>query len=830
MKNNIFKKALPHFVAIIIFLVISVFFCKPALEGNVLNQSDIISVKGMAQNGIEYKQKNGHLPLWNPNLFSGMPNYQIAMEGKSILPDLTKIFTLGLPKPINFFFLACISFYLLCLALGVNVVIAILGSLSFAFCTYNPVIISVGHDTKMMAIAYMPALLAGLILIYEKKYWIGLALTTMFASCEIGVNHPQINFYFSLVATAVTIVYVIQWIKKKEWKHFATSASLTLISAIVGIFGNAVLLLPNYEYAKATMRGGKDISITGDSVTATKTFGLDTSYAFQYSLGKAESFVILMPNAFGGSSYKKFDENSDVVKKLTARGVPENSAIQLASSLPKYWGGIDGVGTAGPPYIGAIVCLLALIGFVLYKKPLRWGLLAVTILGIMMAWGKYLPGFNTFLFNHLPLYNKFRAPSMTMVITEFTIPIVAVLGLQYLLYRDNSRELLKTDFKKILYAVGGLFGLLLIMYLMMDYSSSIDKDIINAYTDKNGSDEMGRLIVSGLKSDRSNMFGGQILRTFGFAILVVGFLYGYIRNLVKPLVIGVALTVISTIDLLSIDKDYLNSDNYVSPDEIVTQNFAPTVIDQIILKDTSDQRDFRVFDITNNPYSDARPSYFHKSIGGYHPAKLRIYQDIIDKYLSGPFNQNVLNMLNMKYMITGNSQNGQPLLSPNPNAFGPCWLVKNVKIVDGPVQEIKSIGNADLKDTAFVEKSFAKEVVQPILDSTANLKLAKFDNDVMQYSFNSSTPQFGVFSEVYYPFGWNAYIDGKKVEYCRTNYILRGLSIPAGKHEIKFVFEPSSFKNGVRIAYTASFLILIFFFGGLFLQWRSDKKKITANA
>lgn len=830
MKNNIFKKLLPHFIAIIIFLVISVFFCKPALEGNVLNQSDMVSVKGMSQNGIEYKEKNGHLPLWNPNLFSGMPNYQIAMEGKSVLPDLTKIFTLGLPKPINFFFLACISFYLLCLVLGVNTVIAILGSLSFAFCTYNPVIISVGHETKMWAIAYMPALLAGLILIYEKKYWIGLALTTMFAYCEIAVNHPQINFYFALVAAAVTIVYVIQWIMNKEWKHFAIATGLTIISAMVGIAGSAVLLLPNYEYVKATMRGGKDIAIAGDSVKATKTSGLDTSYAFQYSLGKAESFVIMMPNAFGGSSYKKFDENSDVVKKLTARGVPENSAIQLASSLPKYWGGIDGVGTAGPPYIGAIVCLLALIGFVLYKKPLRWGLLAITALGIMMAWGKYLPGFNTFLFNHLPLYNKFRAPSMTMVITEFTIPIMAILGLQYLLYRENSRELLKADFKKILYALGGLFGLLLIMYLMMDYSSPIDKDIINAYTDKNGSDEMGRLIVSGLKADRSDMFGGQILRTFGFAIIVVGFLYAYLRNWMKPLVIGITLAIISTIDLLSIDKDYLNADNYVSTDEIVSQNFVPTPIHQQILKDTSEQKDFRVFDITNNPYNDARPSYFFKNIGGYHPAKLRIYQDIIDKYLSGPFNQNVLNMLNMKYMITANSQNGQPTLIPNPNAFGPCWLVKNVKIVDGPVQEIESIGKADLKDTAFVEKSYANAVIQPVRDSTAILKLSKFDNDVMLYSFNSSSPQFGVFSEVYYPYGWNAYIDGKKVEYCRTNYILRGLSIPAGKHEIKFVFEPSSYKNGVRIAYIASFLILIFFLGGLFMQWITDKKKSAANA
>lgn len=830
MKNNILKKLLPHFIAIVIFLVISLFFCKPVLDGNVLNQTDVVGWKGAAQNAFEYKEKHGRLPLWNSNIFSGMPNYQVAMEGKSVLPDLTKIFTLGLPKPVNFFFLACIAFYLLCVALGVNTIFAILGSLSFAFCTYDPIIISVGHETKMWAIAYMPALMAGLIFLYEKKYWIGLAFTSMFAYLEISVNHPQINFYFFLVAIAVTITYMVQWIMKKEWKHLVISLSLAAVSAIVGIAACAVSLLTNSEYVKVTMRGGKDISISGDSVKAAKTSGLDTSYAFEYSLGKTETFVIMMPNAFGGSSYKKFDENSNVVKKLTARGVPENSAIQLASNLPKYWGGIDGVGTAGPPYIGVIVCLLALISFVLYKKPLRWGLLAITVLGIFMAWGKYLPSFNTFLFNHLPLYNKFRAPSMTMVITQFTIPIMAVLGLQYLLYRDKSHELLKADFKKILYTLSGLFGVLIILYLMMDYSSFIDKNIIEAYTDKNGSDELGRVIVSGLKADRRDMFGGQILRTFAFAALVIAVLYFYMRNWIKPIAVGISLTLFTAIELLMTDKEYLNADNFVSPDEIVTQNFTPTTFDQQILKDSSDLGDFRVFDISTSSFSDSRTSYFHKNIGGYHPAKLRIYQDIIDKYLSGSLNQNVLNMLNMKYMITGNPQTGQTSLHPNPNAFGPCWLVKNVKIVDGPAQEIQSIGNADLKDTAFVQKSFANAVIEPQWDSTASIKLSKFDNDVMEYSSNSNTPQFAVFSEVYYPYGWNAYVDGKKVEYCRTNYVLRGLSVPAGKHEIKFVFEPSSYKKGLKIAYAASFLILIFFLGGIFMQWRTNRKRNAVGA
>lgn len=825
MKSPLLKKAIPHLIAIVLFLIISVLFCKPALEGNVLNQSDISGWKGMAQNSFEYKEVHGHFPLWNPNLFSGMPNYQIAMDGKSILPNLNVIFTLGLPKPINFFFLACISFYILCLVLGANTVVAIMGSLAFAFSTYNPIIISVGHETKMFAIAYMPALMAGLLLTYEKKYWIGLALTTVATYMEIAVNHPQINFYFFLVAIAVTIAYAITWIRKKEWKHLIIAGCTTAIAAIAGIGGSAMSLMVNSEYVKATMRGGKDISIEDGKVSAAKTTGLDADYALRWSISKPEATVLLMPEAFGGSSGKSLSENSHVVEKLASKGVPEAQAMQVATSLPKYWGGMSDPSetTAGPPYTGVIICLLALIGFVIVKKPVRWALLAVTVLSILMAWGKYFEGFNIFLFEHLPLLNKFRAPSMTLVIAEFTLPFMAVLGMQQILFLDKSRELLQADFKKILYATGGLFALLILMYLMMDYNTAIDKQIIAGYTDKNGSDEFGRIIVDGMKADRRAMFGGQILRTLAFAALVTGILYLYIKNKIKPLIVSVVLGLICITDLLVVDKGYLNDDNFESADAITAQNFTPTAIDKQIMQDKDP--DFRVFDLASgNPYTESRTSYFFKSVGGYHPAKLRIYQDIIDKYLSGPFNQNVLNMLNTKYMITRNQQNNQPLLVPNPDAYGPVWLVKNVKLVTGLVEEMDAIGTTDLKDTAVVETNFSKFVTQPQWDSSSSIKLTHFDNDTMTYSFEGDKPQFAVFSEIYYPFGWNAYIDGQKVDYCKANYVLRGLSLPAGKHEVKFIFEPESYKKGLQLGYISSFLILIFFVGGIFMQWRQRVK------
>ena len=826
MKNPLLKKILPHFIAVVIFLIVSILFCKPVLEGNVLNQHDTVGWKGMAQNSFEYKDKNGHFPLWNPNLFSGMPNYQVAMEGKSVLPDLTKIFSLGLPKPVNFFFLACICFYILCLALRIRPVVGILCALAYSFCSYNPVLVNAGHDTQILATAFMPLLLAGLIFTFEKKYWLGLALTTYATYQEIGVNHLQVSYYFLLIAAAVTFSYLYVWIKNKDWKHIGMVAGVTIIAATIGLAGNALTLMTTSEYAAYTMRGGKDISITGDKVEKAKTSGLDTAYAFVYSLGKAETVTFLMPNAFGGSSGKSTGEGSHVVSKLTAKGVPESDAEQLAQGLPRYWGLLY---TSGPAYLGVIICLLGLIGFVIVKTPFRWGLLAATLLGILMSWGKYLPGFNTFLFEHLPMYNKFRSPAFAQVIPQFCIAIIAALALQKILFEEKSKELFKADFKKILYTIGGLFALLGIMYVALDYSSPQDPELKSYMLQMTkGNEEIARGVISGLKEDRKALFGGQLLRTLGFAILFVGILYAYLKNYLKPLVVAIILIVISTLELGITSKEYLPDESYVPADEFTSINFTPTAIDQQILQDKSPN--FRVFNMAGDAYNESRTSYFHKSIGGYHPAKLRIYQDVIEKYLSGRPNPAVLNMLNAKYIIVQDPQTKQDAVIPNPDAFGPCWLVKNIKIVDDRVAAIIALGNTNLKDTAIVEKSFNASVVQPQLDSASSIKMTKFDNDAIEYEANCTGPEFAVFSEIYYPLGWNAYVDGKKTEYLNVNYILRGLSLTAGKHTVKFVFEPASVKKGTSIMFIASIFILLIFVGGLFMAWRTSNMKNLPEA
>lgn len=827
MKNPLLKKLMPHAIAIAIFLIVAALFCKPALEGNVLQQHDTVGWKGMAQNSFDYRDKNGHFPLWNPNLFSGMPNYQVAMEGKSILPDSVKIFSLGLPKPINFFFLGSLCFYILCLALGLNPVVGILGGLAYAFSTYNAVIITAGHDTQMLATAFMPLLLAGILCTYQKKYWLGFALTTFGAYQEISVNHLQISYYFFLIAIIITIGYLVKWIQEKDFKHILVAGGITFTAALIGLAGSAMVLLTTSEYSKFTMRGGKDISIEGDKVVAAKTKGLDTSYAFQYSLGKTEILTLFMPNAFGGGHSQSLGEGSKVANKLINRGVDPNNAEQLAQSLPKYWGALPY--TAGPAYIGAILFVLGLLGFVLVKSPLRWGLLAATFLGIFIAWGKNFAGFNMLMFEHFPLFNKFRAPSMAQVIPQLTLAISAVLALNQLLFSSHAKEQLQKDFKKIIYATGALFAVLGILYFSMDYSSAIDSQIIAGYKDANGSDEMGRLIVSGLKEERSGLFGGQLLRSLGLTLVLLGVLYLYMKNMIKPVIAGAALIAVSTLELTITSKTYLTDETYVSADEYENNNFAANTIDQAILNDKDPN--FRVYNMAGDTYNESRTSYYHKSIGGYHPAKLRIYQDVIEKYLSYSPNPAILNMLNAKYIIVKNQQTGQASLIPNASeAYGNCWFVQHVKIVPDRVTAINEIGTTNLRDTAIVDAAFTNVITQPQADSAATIKMTNFDNDAIEYESNSTTNQFAVFSEIYYPKGWNAYIDDKKTDYANADYILRGLSVPAGKHTIRFVFEPESVSKGRTIMYIASILVALIFVGGLFMAWKQNNRSAEKTA
>lgn len=826
-----FKKLLPHLIAIATFVIVSILFCKPAFEGKVLQQHDIISVNGMEKNALDYKEKFGHLPLWNTNLFSGMPNFQVLIEGPNFLPNFGRILALGLPKPANFFFLACLCFYILSIALRTNPYVGIFGALAFAYSTYDPVIISAGHDTKMMAIAFAPALIAGLIWLYERKYWIGLAVTTLFATLEVTANHPQINYYLFIAIAFMTVSYIILWIKNKEWKHMAIALSLAAVGAMIGIFNAGVTFLTTYDYAKYTMRGGKTVETSESGTTVKKkTTGLDRDYAFRWSLGKGESVVALMPNAYGGSSSLTLDENSNVVKKLVDNNVPEANASQLLASLPKYWGGMSGPGegTSGPPYLGVVVCLLFVVGAVVLRSYHKWWLVAAVIVGIFMSWGQYFPSFNNLLFDVLPLYNKFRAPSMAMVIAQFLVPVLAVLALQEILFTERTEEFLNNkNFKKILYALGGLIVLLGLVYLMNDYSAPVDKDIIAAYSNaQQGGADIGRMIVSGMMADRKEMFSSDLLRVLGFAVLLAALLYLRRRKIISALVVVIILIVISTGDLFITGKKYLSEDLYIESDSYTETNFSPSQADALILQDKDSH--YRVYNLSPDRFNESKTSYWHRSIGGYHAAKLRIYQDLIEAQLSkAQMNMPVLNMLDTKYFLVPDPKTGNVSASKNDSALGAVWFVKNIQAVNGPVEELKALDNFDPKQIVFIDKAQNATIPQLTFDSSAKIGLTKYTNDEIEYQSDAKSDQFAVFSEIYYGAGWNAYVDGKKTPYYKVNYVLRGMTVPAGHHVIIFKFEPASYKTGYTLATIGNILLYIFLIGGIYMSFRKKELKYS---
>ena len=823
MQNALLKKALPHVVALLFFMAVAALFCLPALQGNELDQHDNVSWKGMAQDAFAYKEANGHFPLWNTHLFSGMPNYQVAMEGKTIVPNLPQLFMLGLPKPMNFFFLACVCFYLLALTMGALPVVAALVATGYAFSTYNPVIIAAGHDTQMIATAFLPLLLAGLLLTYHKKYWTGMALSTLGAYVLIGANHLQITYYFFLIALLITTAYAVVWIRNKEWKHLLLSAAISLGAALIAIGSNALMLLTSAEYSSYTMRGGKDLSIDeSGNVNLTKTKGLDTSYAFEYSLVPKESFTLLLPNAFGGGHSRRFEEGSTIASDLMEKGIDQGNAEQLAQGLPQYWGGLPY--TAGPAYLGVLIVILALWGLFFAKGPLRWGLMAATLLGLFISWGKNFALFNLLLFEYLPLFNKFRAPSMAQVIPQLSLSVAAVLGLSQLTSGHwTASDLLS---KKILAPLGVLFGLLVAAWLFQNYGASIDAQILAGYTDKNGSDEFARLIVSSLEKERKAMFGSSLLRALLLTLALLGIAWAYLKNYLGQFWAVALLILISTAELTITSKEYLPDENYVSTDEYQQKNFAPTALDQEIKKDTDPH--YRVLNLSTSTFNDAITSYHHRSAGGYHAAKLRIYQDLIEKYFAAGVNPTVLNMLNTRYVIVSDPTTNQPsLINNRDSAYGSCWLVDRIAITNDRAATLQLLGETDLRHVAIAEKTTGLSATTFEKDSSATLTLTRFDNDTLVYETSGSKARFAVFSEIYYPKGWNVYVDGKKTDYVNVNYVLRGLSLTPGQHRIEFIFEPASVKTGNMLMYWSSILMVLVVAVGFFMAYRSSISKTT---
>ncbi|MFL5745102.1 MAG: YfhO family protein [Niastella sp.] len=881
MKKTLWQQVMPHLVSIAIFLVVALFFAKPALEsGVVMKQGDITNWEGMSHQSFQYKEKHGHFPLWTPAMYAGMPAYQIAMEGPwTPLGIVDTVMKLGLPKPINIFFLASICFYFLCICLRIRPWVAVIGALAFAYSTTFPIFITAGHETQMLALAYAPAVLAGIILLFDKKYISGFIVTTVFTGLQISAGHQQVSYYMFLVIGIMVLFFLINGIRAGNTAPLLKAIALIAAGCFLGIMVNAVTLLTVYDYSKESKRNGQLVmdkkQNSNEVVSGDKTKGLSKEYAFQWSYGWQESMTLMFPGAQGYGYhaaerdndqflYPKLTESSHVAKFLTDKlNVPEeqasNVALQLSGNL--YWG--DQPFTAGPIYLGAIVCMLFIFAMVYLDGTHKWWILTAAILGVLMALGKHFPAFNYFLFDYFPFYNKFRVPTMALEITGLVVPIALALGLEKLI-TSTAIDLKKLQLAAII--IGAVFVVAAGVYFTSDYSienkkrtvamtqlmsggpnanmraamdsierqypAEIDNHVYeNFLYQTKGDAATAKGLLTALREDRQSAFGSTILRSLLFVLLAMGIMYLFVIKKINALIMLAGVGLLTVIDLLGMDSNYLNSYSFGSKENYEASEFPLTPADQAILQDKDPN--FRVLNTASgaNPFiGDSHTSYYHKSIGGYHPARLGIYDDLIEYQLSGQPNFNVLNMLNTKYVIQQTQQQGGVMAAPNPNALGNVWFVKNVKFVNGPVEEMKALNNFNPAELAIVDNKFNAQITgwQPA-DSSATIKQTAFDFENITYESNSAAPHLAVFSEIFYK-DWHAYIDGKEAPVAKADYVLRALLIPAGKHSIEFKFIPKMYNTGSMLTGIAGWIILLLLlaFIGQLVWPMINKKKTVA--
>ena len=801
------NKILPYVAAIIIFIALAVAYCNPVLDGKIIQQTDVLKAKGMQKEIADYYKKTGDYSLWTNSMFGGMPSYQISMRGVpkyNIFEHLGNALRLDLPKySVDIIFLFLIGYFILLLTLGVNPWLSIIGAIAFAFSSYNITLITAGHVNKAYAIGMMPAILGGVLLIYKRKYLVGAILTILSLGIHLYWNHLQMSYYLIMVLAVFFFVELFHCIRKKKIKNFLFSTLIVLAAATIAIVPNITNILLTYEYSKDTIRGQSELTLNKEEINENK--GLDRDYALAWSYGKLETFTLLIPNFYGGSSNNELSENSNSYKSLISNGVPRKQAKSIIRNAPTYWG--DLTFTIGPIYFGAIICFLFILGlFLIDKKTRIWILIAVGIT-VGLSWGRNFGFFTDLFFYNVPMYNKFRAVMSILVATSILFPIVAFLGLKRLM----ENQVPKKDFYKYLkYSFGITGGLALFFFL---FAGSLFSFVGPGDVKLEGAG-YPKWFMEAIQADRLKMFRSDAFRSFLFISIAAGLVWAFYLKKLNFKYFVILLGVVILIDMWGVGKRYLNDSHFESKRK--ANQFTPTQADLQILKDKDP--DFRVFNLTMDPFRETYTSYFHKSIGGYHGAKLRRYQEIIEYHLAKN-NEKVLNMLNTKYYIVPGNEN-VPIAHYNPNALGHAWFVDKIKIVENADEEILALNEFNPEHTAILDKRFLKEV--PSLsdytsDSTneRDIKLVDYKPDQLSYESNTTTDQFAVFSEVYYNSekGWNAYIDGKKTEHVRVNYILRGMMIPAGVHTIEFKFEPKLFYTLKRIELISSIFALIVLLG-----------------
>jgi hypothetical protein len=831
MFKSLFKSALPHLIAVAIFAIVAIVYCKPALEGKVLQQSDITQWKGMAQDAMNYKDQYGTTPLWTNNMFGGMPAYQITgIPGISFsIGILDQLFTLNLPEPIGLFFLASICFYFLAQVLGFSTVIGIIGGLAYSYATYNPIIVVVGHITKMHAIAYLPFFIGSILLIFQKKYYLGAICTAIATTLFVQSNHLQINYYGLIIVLMMSVFYLVQWIKAKDFTHIYKTVGFSLVAGLMGLAVNAVMLIGTAEFGKSTIRGGSALATKDSKITNT---GLNKDYALSYSMFLSEPLVMMFPHIYGASSDPNLVDPTTSKAIAVLQQMQPEIGQQLQSFLQFYWGGIGF--TAGPPYVGILICFFAFIGFGSNMNPNRWWIGAVIILSVLLAAGSYFESFNLVILKYIPLYNKFRAPSMIIIVPTLLIGILAMYGMSAVIKATNFKSFLQAhkigwiSLGLVLFAVVG-------MYFSSDFKSESEKQLMTQImqiqdpNQKAAFEAPARDLVNAIAEDRKGFIESDITRTLIFIGIAFFLIFLYIKRSIQETVFIAAIGILSLVDLFQINVQYLKPSQYVEAAEN-DNAFALTALDNALLKDKSH---YRIIDLrrgVQNSFNEgAILAYHHKLVGGYNPAKLSIYQDLIEnQWYNFPNCLPTLNMMNTKYIITGNMASDS---IPNPDALGNAWFVKGIEFKKGPRAVMDHLSFFNPKDTAVMdEQDKIEDLAGFQVDSTASIQLVQNKNDEITYKAITKAKQLAVFSEIYYKDGWKAYINDKETPIVKVNYVLRGLVVPAGDHTIKFEFKPASITGARQIAGVASILLWLSLITMIAFAFKNlNKKENTAK-
>jgi len=799
------QKLYPHAIILLGFVLISLIYFYPVLQGKQISQSDIVQYTGMAKEQNDFRKAEKIEPYWTNSAFGGMPTYQLGAKYPHDYIGMIDDALRFLPRPADYLFLYFLGFYVLLLVLKIDPLKAFFGALAFGFSTYLIIILGVGHNAKAHAIGYLPLVVAGFILVFQRKYIWGGLLTMFAVALEINANHFQMTYYLLLLLLILSGYFLYKLIKEKDFKSLLLITGTFIVAGIFAIGANATSLLATAEYADFSMRSKSELSFNADGSKNETTSAMNYDYITAYSYGIAESFNLIAPRLFGGSGNEALGTDSKTYEFLLGEKVPEAQAVEYVSSgMPTYWG--DQPGVAAPAYIGAIVFFLAVLAFFTDKRKIKFAFLGGAIASLLLSWGKNFPLLTDFFIDFVPMYDKFRAVSSIQVILELCIPVLAIMGL-------HSFFKLEKEFRwKALWQSGAVsLGLILLLFLckgMFNFSGANDSYYLESY---------GPQFMEALKSDRMTLYSADLLRSGFFIIVSAGVLWLFIKNRLAQNTAIILVGFLMVSDLFLVDKKYVDSKDFVSSREVEVP-FVETPADVKILQDTTN---YRVFDIAG--HLSGRTPYFHKSIGGYSAVNPRRMEQLFN-YQIAKNNIEILNMLNVKYIIQTDST-GAAFPVQNPDANGNAWFVKELKAVNSADQEMKALNKLDTKNVAIVNylefgtitkiegnsKFFQK-------DSLATIQLTSYKPNHLKYISKNSNEGVAIFSEMYYKNGWNASIDGQKAPIFRANYALRGLQIPAGRHTIEFKFEPQVVKTGSTIALISSMGMLLLLVGGIYFE------------